>query len=127
MGMSCAGSTESVEGGSSGRALARPRRSESCGCGSNNEDKPGRSGPGKGGDASAEPTTPAPTKDDAKLIGDGSTADTGKQPHQPDTPVPLEPGQTPPQFVIFSWDGAGEVGNGLFPASSNSPRTTTRR
>ncbi|MDV5146471.1 hypothetical protein R1T08_20270 [Streptomyces sp. SBC-4] len=85
-----------------------------AGCGSNNEDKPGRSGPGKGGDTSAEPTTPAPTKD-AKLIGDGSTADTGKQPHQPDTPVPLEPGQTPPQFVIFSWDGAGEVGNGLFP------------
>jgi peptidoglycan/xylan/chitin deacetylase (PgdA/CDA1 family) len=29
--------------------------------------------------------------------------------------VPLEPGQTPPQFVVFSWDGAGEVGNGLFP------------
>ncbi|WP_405854569.1 hypothetical protein [Streptomyces sp. NBC_00090] len=86
-----------------------------AGCGGNNQDKPGRSGPGKGGDVSAEPTTPAPTKDDAKLIGDGSTADTGKQPHQPDTPVPLEPGQTPPQFVIFSWDGAGEVGNGLFP------------
>ncbi|CAM5637749.1 hypothetical protein SNARM312S_02368 [Streptomyces narbonensis] len=86
-----------------------------AGCGGNDGDKPGRSGPGKGGDASGRPTTPAPTKDDAKLIGDGSTADTGKQPHQPDTPVPLEPGQTPPQFVIFSWDGAGEVGNGLFP------------
>jgi len=51
----------------------------------------------------------------AKLIGDGSTSFTGKQPHQPAKPVPLEPGQTPPQFVIFSWDGAGEVGNGLFP------------
>ncbi|MFD6531842.1 hypothetical protein [Streptomyces sp. NPDC060184] len=50
-----------------------------------------------------------------RLIGDGSTSDTGKQPKQPDAPVPLEPGQTPPQFVIFSWDGAGEVGNGLFP------------
>ncbi|GHE11810.1 hypothetical protein [Streptomyces alanosinicus] len=48
-------------------------------------------------------------------IGDGSTSFTGKQPHQPDKPEPLEPGQTPPQFVIFSWDGAGEVGNGLFP------------
>ncbi|MGS2588544.1 hypothetical protein [Streptomyces hebeiensis] len=48
-------------------------------------------------------------------IGDGSTAHTGKQPHQPPQPVPLEPGQTPPQFVVFSWDGAGEVGNGLFP------------
>ncbi|MFF8642536.1 hypothetical protein [Streptomyces sp. NPDC015345] len=51
----------------------------------------------------------------AKPIGDGSTAYTGKQPHQPGKPVPLEPGETPPQFVIFSWDGAGEVGNGLFP------------
>ncbi|MEU3253663.1 hypothetical protein [Streptomyces sp. NPDC006997] len=48
-------------------------------------------------------------------IGDGSTARTGKQPHQPPAPEPLEPGQKPPQFVVFSWDGAGEVGNGLFP------------
>ncbi|MFD4790529.1 hypothetical protein ACFWN1_26450 [Streptomyces sp. NPDC058459] len=54
-------------------------------------------------------------KASARLIGDGSTAYTGKQPHQPARPVPLEPGQTPPQFVVFSWDGAGEVGNGLFP------------
>ncbi|MEC4017005.1 hypothetical protein [Streptomyces sp. H27-D2] len=49
-----------------------------------------------------------------KLIGDGSTADYGKQPNQPKAER-LEPGQKPPQFVIFSWDGAGEVGNGLFP------------
>jgi hypothetical protein len=48
------------------------------------------------------------------LIGDGSTAHTGPQPRQPE-PEKLEPGQTPPQFVVFSWDGAGEVGNGLFP------------
>jgi hypothetical protein len=48
------------------------------------------------------------------LIGDGSTAHTGAQPNQPLVDR-LEPGQTPPQFVIFSWDGAGEVGNGLFP------------
>ncbi|MEU5180777.1 hypothetical protein AB0G49_12080 [Streptomyces longwoodensis] len=51
----------------------------------------------------------------ARPIGDGSTSFTGKQPHQPGKPVPLEPGQQPPQFVVFSWDGAGEVGNGLFP------------
>ncbi|MBV2355000.1 hypothetical protein KUM39_11590 [Streptomyces sp. J2-1] len=51
----------------------------------------------------------------ARLIGDGSTSFTGAQPHQPPRPEPLEPGQTPPQFVVFSWDGAGEVGNGLFP------------
>lgn len=56
--------------------------------------------------------SPKPT---ARPIGDGSTAYTGKQPHQPAKPEPLEPGQTPPQFVVFSWDGAGEVGNGLFP------------
>ncbi len=99
-------------------------------CSTSNKDNAGHPGPnkpGKGGDATTDPATPTPTKDTGRLIGDGSTADTGKQPHQPGAPVPLEPGQTPPQFVIFSWDGAGEVGNGLFPASSNSPRTTTRR
>jgi peptidoglycan/xylan/chitin deacetylase (PgdA/CDA1 family) len=48
------------------------------------------------------------------LIGDGSMADTGPQPNQP-VPEKLQPGQRPPQFVVFSWDGAGEVGNGLFP------------
>lgn len=51
----------------------------------------------------------------ARPIGDGSTSDAGPQPHQPPAPRRLEPGETPPQFVIFSWDGAGEVGNGLFP------------
>ncbi|MBA4864507.1 hypothetical protein H1V43_24770 [Streptomyces sp. PSKA54] len=58
---------------------------------------------------------PRRPKNPVRLIGDGSTAYTGKQPNQPAEPVPLEPGQKPPQFVIFSWDGAGEVGNGLFP------------
>ncbi|WP_197287749.1 polysaccharide deacetylase family protein [Streptomyces apocyni] len=53
--------------------------------------------------------------EEGKVIGDGSTSFTGKQPKQPPAPVRLEPGETPPQFVIFSWDGAGEVGNGLFP------------
>ncbi|MFG2890105.1 hypothetical protein [Streptomyces sp. NPDC048248] len=51
----------------------------------------------------------------SRPIGDGSTANSGPQPHQPKKPERLEPGQTPPQFVVFSWDGAGEVGNGLFP------------
>ncbi|MGW1909897.1 hypothetical protein ACWCQS_03775 [Streptomyces sp. NPDC002076] len=67
------------------------------------------SGQGKDGQ-DPEPKAPA-----GRPIGDGSTSFTGKQPHQPARPEPLEPGQTPPQFVIFSWDGAGEVGNGLFP------------
>ncbi|MFI6108323.1 hypothetical protein [Streptomyces sp. NPDC051310] len=72
--------------------------------------KGGAQRPGKDGQGNPVPSTPQ-----GRPIGDGSTSDTGKQPHQPDKPVPLEPGQTPPQFVIFSWDGAGEVGNGLFP------------
>ncbi|MEU5001784.1 hypothetical protein AB0G47_36180, partial [Streptomyces sp. NPDC021622] len=75
---------------------------------------PPPSGPGKGrtggGQHGAHRERPS-----IKLIGDGSTAFTGQQPRQPAKPVPLEPGQTPPQFVVFSWDGAGEVGNGLFP------------
>lgn len=48
-----------------------------------------------------------------RAVGDGSTSFTGPQPHQP-TPQRLEPGEKPPQFVVFSWDGAGEDGNALF-------------
>lgn len=69
---------------------------------------------GSGGDSAQGGSKPKP-QPTARPIGDGSTAHTGKQPHQPARPEPLEPGQTPPQFVVFSWDGAGEVGNGLFP------------
>ncbi|MEU3219073.1 hypothetical protein [Streptomyces sp. NPDC006971] len=83
-----------------------------AGCSSSGTERAGAT-EGKGADGQGRETGPA--KKDVRLIGDGSTADTGKQPHQPPAPVPLEPGQTPPQFVIFSWDGAGEVGNGLFP------------
>ncbi|MEU6995650.1 hypothetical protein ABZ953_33970 [Streptomyces sp. NPDC046465] len=76
-------------------------------CGSGGGDSSGPAGKaGEGKDGAKRP---------AKPIGDGSTAYTGKQPRQPGKPVPLQPGETPPQFVIFSWDGAGEVGNGLFP------------
>jgi hypothetical protein len=55
-----------------------------------------------------------PAQPPVRLIGDGSTADTGAQPHQPGAPERMEPGSEPPQFVIFSWDGAGELDNGLF-------------
>ncbi|MFB7999171.1 hypothetical protein ACFC4G_40965 [Streptomyces sp. NPDC056002] len=83
-----------------------------AGCGTTNGQGGGTSVPPgdrpEGG--AGEPDKPA-----ARPIGDGSTSYTGKQPNQPGRPVPLEPGQRPPQFVIFSWDGAGEVGNGLFP------------
>ncbi|MFF8830761.1 hypothetical protein [Streptomyces sp. NPDC015131] len=84
-----------------------------CGLGGGKDDAGAT--PGKGGtNGSGGPTAPG-GRVQGRPIGDGSTADTGKQPHQPAKPVPLEPGETPPQFVIFSWDGAGEVGNGLFP------------
>ena len=58
--------------------------------------------------------TPAPAPMSAvRLIGDGSTAYTGAQPHLP-RPERLRPGQKPPQFVVFSWDGAGEDSQKLF-------------
>ncbi|MFB7747140.1 hypothetical protein ACFW17_02040 [Streptomyces sp. NPDC058961] len=47
------------------------------------------------------------------LIGDGSTAYTGLQPHLLKAQK-LKPGQQPPQFVVFSWDGAGEDSQKLF-------------
>ncbi|MFF8554500.1 hypothetical protein ACF058_16865 [Streptomyces sp. NPDC015501] len=90
-----------------------------CGTsGSSADGGPGQGGTGDagaGGNGSGSGSGNGAPKNKVRLIGDGSTADTGKQPRQPQAPVPLEPGQKPPQFVIFSWDGAGEVGNGLFP------------
>ncbi|WP_327361970.1 hypothetical protein [Streptomyces sp. NBC_01296] len=77
------------------------------GCGA--DGRPARPGPGPGGSG------PSGSAVAVRPIGDGSTADSGPQPRQPDKPVPLQPGETPPQFVVFSWDGAGEIGNGLFP------------
>ncbi|MET9496645.1 hypothetical protein [Streptomyces sp. NPDC006552] len=79
-----------------------------AGCGSGGA--PRTVSPGGHGGSAKRPEKPA-----ARPIGDGSTSYTGAQPHQPPAPERLEPGQRPPQFVIFSWDGAGEVGNGLFP------------
>ncbi|MBV1941628.1 hypothetical protein KUF83_34465 [Streptomyces sp. BV286] len=55
---------------------------------------------------------PAP-KNAVRLIGDGSTAYTGAQPRLPRAER-LKPGQRPPQFVVFSWDGAGEDSQRLF-------------
>lgn len=48
-----------------------------------------------------------------RAIGDGSTAFTGVQPKQPAVSR-LTSGQKPPQFVVFSWDGAGEDSQRLF-------------
>lgn len=90
-----------------------------AGCGASGSSGDGGPGRGGGGDAgtsgNGNGSGHGVPKNKVRLIGDGSTADTGKQPNQPQPPVPLEPGEKPPQFVIFSWDGAGEVGNGLFP------------
>ncbi|MGW4435938.1 hypothetical protein ACWELO_09285 [Streptomyces sp. NPDC004596] len=66
--------------------------------------KEGASGPRQG--------APAPNSV-LRLIGDGSTAYTGGQPHLP-VPERLKPGEKPPQFVVFSWDGAGEDSQKLF-------------
>ncbi|MFG2607591.1 hypothetical protein ACGFT2_29205 [Streptomyces sp. NPDC048514] len=74
-----------------------------CATGSNGS-KEGASGPQQG--------APAPNSV-LRLLGDGSTAYTGGQPHLP-TPARLEPGAKPPQFVVFSWDGAGEDSQKLF-------------
>ena len=64
------------------------------------------------------PAPPAPTTPAVRLIGDGSTSDTGPQPNQP-VPERLAPGQAPPQFVVFSWDGAANLETGLFPRFRN--------
>ncbi|WP_381553144.1 hypothetical protein [Streptomyces eurythermus] len=66
--------------------------------------KPGAPGPEQGAPAPGSVFRP---------IGDGSTAYTGAQPHLP-RPERLSPGQKPPQFVVFSWDGAGEDSQKLF-------------
>ncbi|GAA1249784.1 hypothetical protein GCM10009665_45660 [Kitasatospora nipponensis] len=71
------------------------------------------------GAGSGSPSTPAagpgsPTPSGKAVpIGDGSTSDTGPQPNQPKAEK-LKPGERPPQFVVFSWDGAGATDDGQF-------------
>ncbi|MEV5507640.1 hypothetical protein [Streptomyces orinoci] len=72
----------------------------------------GESGDGEGGGQQGA-AAPNAAQRPARLIGDGSTADTGPQPHQP-KPRRMAPGEKPPQFVVFSWDGAGEDSQQLF-------------
>ncbi|MEU3144114.1 MULTISPECIES: lipoprotein [unclassified Streptomyces] len=78
-----------------------------AGCGTGAEG----SGKESHGPERAKPA-PAPEKV-VRLIGDGSTAYTGEQPHLT-RPERLKPGEKPPQFVVFSWDGAGEDSQKLF-------------
>ncbi|GAA2710808.1 MULTISPECIES: hypothetical protein [Streptomyces] len=47
------------------------------------------------------------------VLGDGSTSYTGPQPNVT-KPEKLKPGEKPPQFVVFSWDGALEGDDHLF-------------
>ncbi|MDQ0941747.1 hypothetical protein [Streptomyces sp. V1I1] len=74
---------------------------------------------GSDGHGAAEEGAPGSNKGAAgpesavRLIGDGSTAFTGVQPGLL-KPERLKPGQQPPQFVVFSWDGAGEDSQKLF-------------
>ncbi|WP_406396285.1 hypothetical protein [Streptomyces sp. NBC_00887] len=72
------------------------------------------SGTGRKSGADAEEHSPAAApKGAVKVIGDGSTAYTGAQPKLP-VAKRLKAGQKPPQFVVFSWDGAGEDSQKLF-------------
>ncbi|MFI5819410.1 hypothetical protein ACIA8I_09745 [Streptomyces rishiriensis] len=93
-----------------GTAVAAAVAVSLAGCGTGPHDSHG-SAEGASGARKAKPA-PAP-KSVVRLIGDGSTAYTGAQPHLP-RPERLKPGQKPPQFVVFSWDGAGEDSQKLF-------------
>ncbi|MEU9554759.1 polysaccharide deacetylase family protein [Streptomyces fumanus] len=90
-----------------GTAIAALCAATLAGCGTGSEDAGDAAhGPQKGGQAQAPGHA-------VRLIGDGSTAYTGAQPHLP-RPERLRPGHKPPQFVVFSWDGAGEDSQKLF-------------
>ncbi|MFF2134435.1 hypothetical protein [Streptomyces sp. NPDC058193] len=73
----------------------------------------GAAGPGAGKEAAEGNSPAAAPKAAVDLIGDGSTAFTGAQPKLPAVKR-LQPGRKPPQFVVFSWDGAGEDSQKLF-------------
>jgi hypothetical protein len=68
---------------------------------------------GCGRTANASPGTAPASPPAGTPIGDGSSADTGPQPNLP-KPQRLAPGEEPPQFVVMSWDGAGETQAQLF-------------
>ncbi|MGW0364867.1 hypothetical protein [Streptomyces sp. NPDC002990] len=98
--------TKKVAGGLVATALVLG----AAGCGSSEPAGPAGSGrQGANGGARA-PEAPGSVN---RPIGDGSTAYTGPQPHVQQVQK-LKPGQRPPQFVVFSWDGAGEDSQRLF-------------
>ncbi|MER6536315.1 hypothetical protein ABT215_21390 [Streptomyces sp900105755] len=71
--------------------------------------------PTAAGTTKASPSPSASPKWDGKtkILGDGSTSYTGPQKDQL-KPEKLKPGEKPPQFVVFSWDGALEGSDHLF-------------
>ncbi|MGW7262747.1 hypothetical protein [Streptomyces sp. NPDC054842] len=73
----------------------------------------GTTGSEEGAHGARKPAAAPAPKKAFRLIGDGSTAYTGAQPHLPRAER-LKPGEKPPQFVVFSWDGAGEDSQKLF-------------
>ncbi|MFG2629292.1 hypothetical protein [Streptomyces sp. NPDC048473] len=86
-----------------------------AGCSSGTDSRTGAPGPAaaKRGTGAKKNAPRAAPESGLRLIGDGSTAFTGSQPKQP-VAQRLAPGQKPPQFVVFSWDGAGEDSQKLF-------------
>ncbi|WP_328926862.1 hypothetical protein OG429_21180 [Streptomyces sp. NBC_00190] len=81
-----------------------------AGCGSSEHAKTPASGGQNARKGAAAPEAPGSVN---RLIGDGSTAYTGTQPNVRKAQK-LKPGEKPPQFVVFSWDGAGEDSQKLF-------------
>ncbi|MEU6017807.1 hypothetical protein ABZ826_28310 [Streptomyces sp. NPDC047515] len=86
-----------------------------AGCSSGPDSVVGAAGPGaaKRDAVVRKKISQVAPKSPFRLIGDGSTAFTGIQPKQP-VAQRLAPGRKPPQFVVFSWDGAGEDSQKLF-------------
>ncbi|MDH6120674.1 hypothetical protein [Kitasatospora sp. GAS204B] len=84
-----------------------------CGSGTSHSDAVTAGNSPTGTPGSGSPAPSASPSGKVTPIGDGSTADTGPQPNQP-KPDKLAPGQRPPQFVVFSWDGAGATDDGQF-------------
>ncbi|MFW6725153.1 hypothetical protein ACHZ98_34480 [Streptomyces sp. MAR4 CNY-716] len=102
--------------GACAAAVLVPVAAAGCSAGPGGDGEDGRTGGGKGSGraaAGADARGTAQQGRAVRLIGDGSTAYTGAQPRQPRVRK-LADGEKPPQFVVFSWDGAGEIGDGLF-------------
>ncbi|WP_327071560.1 hypothetical protein [Kitasatospora sp. NBC_01302] len=82
---------------------------------SHSDSAPGGAGSPGGASGSGSPAPSPSGSPSGKVtpIGDGSTSDSGPQPNQPKAEK-LKPGERPPQFVVFSWDGAGATDDGQF-------------